>query len=60
MLAVVECAWTDGPPPWELVVAQMCREFHSLPSQIEEEELNTMLITWQVLNRYDEYRSKRK
>jgi hypothetical protein len=46
------------PPPFELIKALICREFHMSPEQVENHPADTLFQAYSVLNLYDTQVSK--
>ena len=58
MAAVEDSAWTNAPPPFELVEAWLCEHYHCVPSVLAEEPADRLLQYWQISNLYSTKRSK--
>lgn len=55
----MKCAY-GGPPPEELILAQMIKFYGCLPSQLMEEPAQEAYLYFQVINIYEEYVAQKR
>lgn len=58
-MAVYESGYVDMPPPFELVLAQICESWHVLPSQLMEEDSQQVMTFWKLNRLYEQAVRKR-
>jgi hypothetical protein len=57
---VIAAVWTNGPVPWELRRALMCREFHCLPTELDDQPADDLMKTFSVLKLFDKWVHKKQ